>query len=379
MRNAGKEVDVFVVGGGPAGLATAIAARRRGFEVIVADGAQPPIEKSCGEGLMPDGRAALEKLGIVVPPEESHPFRGIRFVGGDVSVDSSFPEGVGIGVRRPVLHRLMVERAQAVGVSLLWQTPVTGLHPEGVRLGDQVVRAGWVVGADGGHSLLRGWAGLDHYLLKRVRFAFRRHYRVAPWSDCVEVHWGVHCQLYVTPVAADEICVALISGDPHLRLDNALASFPEMNSRLAGLQITSPERGAISATRKLARVYRGRVVLVGDASGTVDAITGEGLCLSFRQAELLAECFVRDDLKRYQREHRQLARGPGLRARLMLTLDWKSGLRQRAIRALSLDPRLFERLLEMHVGRVSLPRLAANGLALGWRMLGAGCPAESPS
>ena len=51
-----KSTDIFVIGGGPAGLATAIAARQRGFDVVVADGAQPPIDKPCGEGLMPDGR-----------------------------------------------------------------------------------------------------------------------------------------------------------------------------------------------------------------------------------------------------------------------------------------------------------------------------------
>ena len=100
-----KETDIFIIGGGPSGLATAIAARQRGFDVVVADGARPPIDKACGEGLMPDAREALEKLGIVVPPEDSHPFRGIRFVSGNLSVDASFPTGAGIGVRRTALHR----------------------------------------------------------------------------------------------------------------------------------------------------------------------------------------------------------------------------------------------------------------------------------
>jgi flavin-dependent dehydrogenase len=153
-------------------------------------------------------------------------------------------------------------------------------------------------------------------------------------------------------------------------MDAALPLFPELNSRLRGEQASSLERGAVTTTRKLDRVYRDRIVLVGDASGAVDAITGEGLCLSFRQAELLAECFVTGNLERYQREHRRLARGPALMAGLMLTLDWKSSLRQRVMRAFHADPRLFEHLLSMHVGKVSLRGLAANGLSLGWRMLG---------
>jgi flavin-dependent dehydrogenase len=364
-----KTTDVFVIGGGPAGLAVAIAARQHGLEVVVADGTRPPIDKPCGEGLMPDGRAALQNLGVSIPAEVAHPFRGIRFVSGDVSVDANFPNGNGIGLRRTTLHRVMVARAEAAGVSLVWQTPVSGLHPEGVLLGKNVMRSRWVVGADGGHSLVRQWAGLDRYRYDRTRFAFRRHYHVSPWSDCMELHWGPGCQIYVTPVAADEVCVALISRDPHLRLDAALAAFPRLVSALRGAEASSTERGAISATRNLPRVYRGCVALVGDASGTVDAITGEGLYLSFRQAEVLAECLAAGNLERYQQAHRQLARRPALMARLMLTLDWKTSFRQRVMRAFASDPRLFGRMLATHVGTLSPADLATNGISLGWRAL----------
>jgi flavin-dependent dehydrogenase len=88
MPNA---TDVFVIGGGPAGLAAAIAARQRGLRVIVADGATPPIDKACGEGFLPDGLAALERLGLHLPSEDTHPFGGIRFLSGGLSADASFP------------------------------------------------------------------------------------------------------------------------------------------------------------------------------------------------------------------------------------------------------------------------------------------------
>ena len=185
----------------------------------------------------------------------------------------------------------------------------------------------------------------------------------------MELHWGPRCQIYVTPVAADEICVALISRDPHLRLDAALTAFPELVSRLRAAQPSTLERGAISATRKLKRVYQERVALVGDASGTVDAITGEGLCLSFRQAAVLVECFAAGSLEGYQQMHRALARRPALMARLMLTLDWKTSFRQRVMRAFDSDPRMFARMLAMHVGALSPVDFAANGLSLGWRVL----------
>lgn len=364
-----KETDVFVIGGGPAGLAAAIAARQRGFSVVVADGTRPPIDKPCGEGLMPDGRAALEKLGVTIPAEYSHRFRGICFVSEGVRVSASFPHGNGLGVRRTLLHRIMIERAEASGVSLLWKSPVTGVLREVVRVGGELVRSKWIVGADGGHSLVRKWASLDDYTSDRSRFAFRRHYRLAPWNDCMELHWGPGCQLYITPVAEDEVCVALISRDPHLRLDAALPSFPEVAARLHGAETTSPERGAISITRNLRMVFRHRVALVGDASGAVDAITGEGLCLAFRQADVLAESFGRNDLQHYQQEHKKLARRPMLMAQLMLALDWNRSLRRHVMRALRADPRLFARMLATHVGVGSPANLVTDGLALGWRAL----------
>jgi flavin-dependent dehydrogenase len=374
-----SETDVFVIGGGPAGLAAAIAMRQRGFQVIVADGSKPPIDKACGEGLLPDGRAALAQLGISVPAADSHSLRGIRFVSAGLNVHASFPHGEGIGVRRTALHRLMVARAEALGVSFLWQTPVSGLHADGVCVGNQIVRSRWIVGADGGSSLVRGWARLDRYRTDHARYAFRRHYRVAPWSDCMEIHWGSGAQIYITPVASDEVCVALVSRDmvsrdPHLRLDQALASFPEVAIRLCKASPSSPERGAVSSTRQLRQVYAGRVALVGDASGAIDVITGEGLCLAFRQAQVLAGCFTSGDLRHYQQQHRALARRPIMMARLMLALDWNTSFRQRVMRAFEKDPRLFEQMLAMHVGELSPLRFASSGISLGWQMCVAGSP-----
>ena len=364
-----RDTDVFIIGGGPAGLAAAIAARQRGFEVVVADGAIPPIDKPCGEGLMPDGLCALADLGVTIPPEESYPFRGIRFLSSGVKVDASFPAGHGLGIRRTKLHRLMIDRAAAAGVNLLWQTVVTGLHPDGVWLGTTLVRARWIVGADGAHSRVRQWARLDENVHHQQRFAFRRHYRISPWTNCMELHWGSNCQLYVTPVAPDEICVAAISRDPHLRLDAALAKFPAVAARLAGLERTSTERGAVSATRKLRQVYRGRTALIGDASGGVDAITGEGLCLAFRQAILLSECFADGRLEPYQSQHRRLARRPALMSWLMLTLESRDSFRRRVMQAFATQPRTFARMLALHVGAATPLTLAGIGLSLGWNLL----------
>ena len=365
-----NSTDVFVIGGGPAGLAAAIAARQKGFRVAVADGAQGPIDKPCGEGMMPDGLAALENLGVTVPAEDSYPFRGLRFLTDGLAVDAAFPNGAsGRGVRRTVLHQLIAERAESLGIDFLWRTPVMGISEDGVHLSDRVVKARWIIGADGGSSRVRRWAGLEEFRSRDCRYAFRKHYRIAPWTDRMELYWGRQGEIYVTPVAKDQVCVALISRNPKLRLEEGLEPFPELRARLLGVEAGSSEKGSLTATCKLRRVTRENVALIGDASGTVDAITGEGLCLAFSQAMVLADCLERGDLARYEREHRKLALRPLLMARLMLLLDGRPKLQRRTLQAFQRRPYVFKRLLSLHMGVLSPLHLAVDGLTLGWGLL----------
>lgn len=362
--------DVFVVGGGPAGLAMAIAARQAGLRVLVADGMAPPIDKPCGEGLMPDAIVALARLAVRVPDRDAFSFRGIRFRSSNRFADALFPaSSYGISVRRTVLHRVMAERAAELGARLLWQTPVTGISGEEVRLADRTIRTRWIVGADGARSRVRRWARLDTHSRSALRYAFRRHYRVAPWTDFMEVYWGDRCQGYVTGINDQEICVALASSDPHLRMEEALPAFPELDARLRGAEATSPERGAITANRTLRRVWRGNVALIGDASGTVDAIAGEGLALSFTQAMLLTQCLRSGNLVRYGVEHRRLALRPRFMARLMLLLDGRPWLQERVLQVFHRKPKTFRKLLAFHIGAVSTANLAYEGLTLGWELL----------
>jgi flavin-dependent dehydrogenase len=361
--------DVFVIGGGPGGLAAAIAARQQGFRVMVADGAKPPIDKPCGEGLMPDGMAALRRLGISFGSKECHPLRGVRFVASGLAADAEFPGTCGFGVRRTTLHRIMTERAQSLGIEFLWRTPVTGISAQAVCLGTRMIEAKWIVGADGGNSRVRCWADLDAYHRKDFRYAFRRHYRIPPWSDHMEVYWGQSCQIYVAAVSDEQTCVGLMSHDSKLRLDEALRGFPELEARLHSAEAASAERGELSVTRKLKRVCRANVALIGDASGAVDAVTGEGLSLAFGQALLLADCLREDTLDRYQKEHRRLALRPLLMAKLMLTLDRRPRLQRRALQVFRRRPEIFRRLVALHVGMLSPLDLAMDGLTLGWELL----------
>ncbi|HCC57612.1 MAG TPA: hypothetical protein DEQ47_10175 [Solibacterales bacterium] len=363
------DTDVLIIGGGPAGLAAAIAARRHGLSVVVAEGNHGPIDKACGEGLMPDSRAAAAEIGIQIPKSLGFAFRGIRFHGAERSVDSSFPEGHGLGVRRTALHQVLIETAVRAGADLRWNTPVKGIDGHAVQLKGSSVRARWIVGADGSSSRVRVWAGLGKTVRNSRRFAYRRHFAVAPWTDCMEIYWADGCQTYVTPVSADEVCVAVISRVPGLRLDHALARFPLLQPRLQAAAPSSRERGAVTATMRLRQVARGHVALIGDASGSVDAITGEGLCLAFRQAASLADAMAEGSLAAYQRIHPRLATRPNMMAEMMLLLDRSSWLRARALHALASEPSLFRRLLAMHVGELSLPAFAGVSAQLGWRLI----------
>ncbi|MGB6961237.1 MAG: NAD(P)/FAD-dependent oxidoreductase [Candidatus Acidiferrum sp.] len=365
----GCDTDVFVVGGGPAGLASAIAARARGLRVIVADGAKPPITKACGEGLLPDGLKVLAELGVDLRATDGCAFRGIQFEDERASVSASFPGGLGLGIRREILHQRMIERSRDCGVDLLWNTPVTGLWEEGAVAAGNKIRARWVIGADGSRSRVRKWSGLESLTPQRRRFAFRVHYRVAPWSDFTEVHWGKEAQAYITAVAEQEICVALISNRADTRFHEMLAKFPKLANLLKGAEQSSAERGAVTGMFELKQVHRGNVALVGDASGSVDAITGDGLSLSFRQATALAAALAAGNLKSYHAAHRGLFRRPRVVGNLLLLLDRRRSLRERTMRALEATPQLFERVLAYHVGETRPLQLTAASAAFGWRFL----------
>jgi menaquinone-9 beta-reductase len=129
------------------------------------------------------------------------------------------------------------------------------------------------------------------------------------------------------------------------------------------------ERGAVTMTRRLARVATDRVALVGDASGSADAITGEGMGMAFRQALLLAECLEAGDLVRYNHLHSETVKLPQTMARVMLLMDRSSAFRDRALDMLAAEPALFSRLLGVHLGSESLTRFATvKGLEVAWKL-----------
>ena len=387
MRNSGPdatplETDVFIVGGGPAGLAAAIAARQKGFRTSIADSSIPPVDKACGEGLMPDGIAALRELGVTILADQRFPFRGIRFVEGNLAAQSDFPSEKGWGIRRTTLHKALAQRAAALGVEMHWGKRVAGLNASnsengeqhsGISLEGRAIRARWIIGADGQNSRVRQWAQFPPVRKRGLRYGFRSHFKITPWSDYVEVHWGSDCQVYVTPVGRQEICVAVLSASPKSRLADTLKLFPSVANRLQHAVALAPEMGGVSSSLTVAQVTRKSgvpVALIGDASGSVDAIAGEGLTLAFRQALALAEALERNNLASYEVEHRRGRKQPVMMSRLLMTLSDHSHLRHRVLSAFASEPSLFSKLLAAHTGAAVSPLMALQTMwSLGWRIL----------
>ncbi len=365
-----KHSEVIVVGAGPAGIVAAIAARRLDLQVTVLDARIPPINKPCGEGILPQGVAALRRLGISFPSESTLPFRGIRFVDGEHSARADFAGTTGFSVRRVKLHQLLVNHAAEAGVEFRWGTRVMEIDTEAVTTAKEMFSYRWLIGADGQNSLVRKLARLDPRITRRKRFGFCSHFQVRPWSDVAEVHWSQGCQVFITPMAGQEVGVAVLSLDPALRLEEALTRFPVLAEKLRRATQTTREIGDATGLKILPAVTRGRVALVGDASGTVDAVTGHGLSLSFQQAIPLAEAMRLGDLAHYQRAHKHIAAVPIAMSRLMLLMARNDWIRRRTIRLFQETPCLFSKLLAIHAETMPFSSVGMAEIAgFGWKFL----------
>jgi flavin-dependent dehydrogenase len=249
-----------------------------------------------------------------------------------------------------------------------WGARVSGIRPGEALIDGQVHAARWIIGADGQNSRVREWSGLARGMPKTFRIGLRRHFRVPRWTDLVEVHWGRNGQTYVTPVADDEVCVAVITRHHRPRFEDVVAECPVLAGRLRFAAPLDDVRGSSTATCSLRSVITDNVALIGEASGSVDAITGEGMALAFRQAGELSDAIASNDPRRYATAHRRIGRLPNLLGSAMLLMDRNARFRYRALKALSANPAMFARLLAVHLGEAS-PFDISIFANLGWELL----------
>ena len=321
--------DLAIVGGGPAGLATAILAANRGLASIIFDKRTLPLDKACGEGIMPPGVRALREMGVRIDRSQRAPFVGIHYISGEREMMAQFPHNEGWGVRRTALIQGMVERAATLGVALNYGCAVDGWQGTGadtveVSTQDGDVHARIVVAADGLNSKLRREAGLlvNHVRRgKEKRYGVRRHYNLRPWSKYVEVHWGDGLEAYVTPCGPEQVGVAILAQGRSQSFQDRLEQFPRLAKRLEGAGICSDDRAAGPFNQRAVRPFGDRLALIGDAAGFADAITGEGLTLSFRSAQALVHVVEQGKpLAAYGKAYRRISRSYYLLTGLLLRI-----------------------------------------------------------
>lgn len=333
-------IDLVVAGGGPAGLATAIHAARAGLEVIVIEQRTGPIDKACGEGLMPH---AVRQLGLLGVRPAGREFRGVSYLDARRCVTAQFDSGPGLGVRRDTLHAALLHETATAGVPVV-HDKVGVITQDGESVTVNGIRARYLAAADGLHSPIRARLGLQRPAGRTRRWGITRHIAVAPWSDYVEVHWSRHTEAYVTPVADDCVGIAILTSQQG-RFNQHLADFPALRERVDGRPHES-DRAAGPLRQQVRSRVAGRVLLVGDAAGYVDALTGEGLGLAFAAARLLVDGVVADRPAEYERQWRRTTH----RYRLMtagLLYASASPLRSLIVPAADGLPRVFARVVNL--------------------------------
>ncbi len=361
-------VDVAIAGGGPAGLAAGIHAARAGLSVAVFEREALPRDKACGEGLMPPGLRALERLGARagLGPADWAPIRGIRYVQEDGSaLEGRLPMDGGIGVRRTALARVLLDKAREAGVVVHAKTAVRAHHHAQGHTSVETDTGTWearvLVAADGLASPLRAAEGLEVAASGPRRYGLRQHVRLRPWTDCVEVHLSKSLEAYVTPAGEERVGVAFLWEDglvpPQISWSALVQRFPALAARLGGAEPDSTPRGAGPLHRRVLARVRPGFVLLGDAAGYVDAITGEGLSLALVCAEALGACLPAvvsqhgepsafgPYLATCEREYRRYA----LVAGSVLWLARHPRLRRSVLAALGLSPKAFSWLLAQTV------------------------------
>jgi flavin-dependent dehydrogenase len=286
-----------VAGGGPVGLATALYAARAGLDVELREPRPGPIDKACGEGLMPGAVTRLEALGVTV---DGVRLAGIRYLAGPHRVAARFRHGPGRGVRRTTLHAALHDAVVAAGVPVR-RSVVRRVEQAADRVLVDGEPARFLVAADGLHSPVRRGIGLQAPAAGPRRYGLRAHVAVRPWTDLVEVHWARHAEAYL-----------------------------------------GRTRGAGPLRQRTTRRVAGRVLLVGDAAGYVDALTGEGIASGLAQAEVAVAAVAAGDPAGYEAAWRRLTRRHDLLTRGLVTATRVPLVRRALVPAAVRLPRVFE-------------------------------------
>lgn len=340
--------DAVVVGGSVAGAATARELGRRGLRTALVDRAAFPRPKPCGEGLLPHGVAALEAMGLEFPGVR---VRGLRYVSpSGHTVEADFPAGRGLMVRRERFDEFLFRAAA--------ETPNVEAF-EGTEYDAARFPARWIIGADGLHSQFHRRPEFPAAPPATRRAGLSAHVQGLDVDrDRVEVILHEGGELYLAPSEGDEALVACLFRQDRTppgaaneeRMTNLLLSLDVLRGRVHGLRFTTPCLGAAPLGLTVGALVAGNTLLVGDAAGAPDPVTGEGMSLALLSARAAAEAIAKDQPEEYERVRRRLAAGSEWLGRWILRASRHPAVADRVVRSLNGHPQLFTKLLEIATG-----------------------------
>lgn len=377
------EPDVVVIGGGPAGLASAIVCATHGLTTVLVERHAFPIGKPCGEGLLPNGVSAFSRIGIDADSLAAHarPIAGIRYCTPcGRTAEASFDGRTCLGIRRTDLSRVLYTRARALPcLEVISGEKATVAIDRGrpqVRIRGSTCHPKLVIGADGLQSPTRAAAGMVFAHRSRTRWGCRQHFDGEPWTDHVEVHFGRGFDVYVTPLRGG-VNVAGLWDVRMVRIPAScspvawlVAKMPALARQLHGRAYVDRAQGRGPFDVRVRKPWCAGVLLVGDAAGYVDPLTGEGVGLALEQAALLSETIVPalrctptceiidpDALAQFALAARERARPNRQLTHLLLRVARHPALVEWIVATLGAHPALFAHLLDVNMGRRELWQL----------------------
>lgn len=330
------EFDVIVVGGGPAGSATAAFCAQRGRRVALLEHKTFPRHKVCGDVLNPNAWPVLERLGVAdkVRQLPHHRIAGAGFStcrGAMVDVPDRNERDLR-AIRRRLLDDCLLHHARDCGVVVCEGAAVHEVRPQWrVLTREQELTGRILVGADGRHSPVATKTGLTCGAVGNGHFAFQSHYQ-APRTldDRVQLHLFPRGYCGLVRVDDDRVNVCLVTDRDgarhHGNPEQLFAETALRNPRFRALGIEPVPLDSMQSAHPLCRQMNvpaaTGVFLVGDALRTMEPFTGQGVYFALRSAELAAVAICeRDEPERdYHAAVRRLYRRRGVTNELLRRL-----------------------------------------------------------